>query len=128
MPKDNDRPDEKKLGKDLVPGDIIRAKKGSNDTCIIVGINNHKDFYNDEDHYEVYDINYCSDGPYLGRFNLNEEFNVVCNRRDILKYYDLVELELLRKAADLVDCRKELINIKKGVIIKLNKELKDVIK
>ena len=123
MPKDNDRPDEKKLGKDLLPGDIIRAKKGSNDTCIIVGINNHKDFYNNEDHYEVYDINYCSDGPYLGRLDFDEEFDVVCNRKEILKYYNLIELELLRKAADLIDYRKELVNVKNVAITRLNNNL-----
>jgi hypothetical protein len=119
MPKDNNLPDRIILGKDLKEGDILREKKGLNDTCIITEIN-YKD-KEERDHLSVYDIN--SEEYLFTFFNPNEEYIVICNREEILKYYDLAELQLLRASADAIKDRNELINIRRKCIKRLNDNL-----
>ncbi len=117
MPKDNDLPDINKLGYDLTPGDIIREKKGDTNTSIIISINREED----RNQFLFYDINM---EDYLFRFfDYNQGFTIIRNRKEILKYYDLVELQLLRKSADLLEGRRELVKLRKDVIIKMNKKL-----
>jgi hypothetical protein len=120
MPKDNNLPDRIILGKDLKEGDILREKKGLNDTCIITEIN-YKD-KEERDHLLVYDIN--SEAHLFTFFDPDEEYIVICNRKDILKYYDLAELQLLRVSADAIKDRNELINIRRKCIKRLNDNLK----
>jgi hypothetical protein len=120
MPKDNNLPDRIILGKDLKEGDILREKKGLNDTCIITEIN-YKD-KEERDHLLVYDIN--SEAHLFTFFDPDEEYIVICNRKDILKYYDLAELQLLRVSADAIKDRNILVDKRKDRINRLNDNLK----
>jgi hypothetical protein len=121
MPKDNDfdLADINKPGQDLTPGDIIREKKGINNTSIIISINGEKD--EPKNHFLFYDIN--MEDYLFGFFEYDQVFTIIRNRKEILKYYDLVELQLLRKSANLLDGRRELVKLRKDVIIDMNKKL-----
>jgi len=113
------------LGKNLKSGDCIRDKKGFHSAGIIIGINGLPRFYPNENHYQWFDINSPEDGPYSGNLNMEDEFIIINSRREILRYYDIVELALLRYSADLMDYRRNLIDIKKSVINDLNNKDKE---
>jgi hypothetical protein len=122
MPKDNnfDLADINKPSQDLTPGDIIREKKGNNNISIIISINSEED--EPRNHFLFYDIN--MEDYLFGFFEYDQVFTIIRNRKEILKYYDLVELQLLRKSANLLDGRRELVKLRKDVIIDMNKKLK----
>lgn len=123
MPIDRKAPDVMKLGKDLKPGDVIRFEKRSNDTSIIMKINHLEKFYGGKDHYEFFSFNDCSCGTYTGHLDMNKKYTVIQGRDEIRGIFDRVELELLRHAADIMDHRRELIDIKSAAFDELNKKL-----
>ena len=123
MSEDQEKEDTIKLGKDLKIGDCIRAKHGSHTSGIIKSINELEDFYEDKLHYEIYDINYFMNGPCSTHLDLKEEFTVINSRKEILRYYNIVELGILGHAADLMDFRRDLKIIKSISINRINKKL-----
>ena len=106
-------------GKDLKPGDCIKG----NISGIVISINGLNNIYGDEDHYEIYDINYCHDGTCSSHLDMDDNFELILDRKEILRYYNKVELELLRQSADCMKYRNELVDIRSKVISKLNKKL-----
>ena len=123
MPIDNEAPDVIKLGKDLKPGDIIRAERGSHDTYVIMRINHLQTFYSGKDHYEFFSVNDCTCGTYTSHLDMKKKFNVIQGRKEIIRIFDIIELELLRHAANIMDHRKELVGIKNVVFDDLNGKL-----
>jgi hypothetical protein len=119
MPKDNNLPDQIILGKELKEGDVLREKKGLNDICIIIDIN-YKD-KEERNNLLIYGLN--EEQHYFTFFDPDQEYIVICNRKEILKYYDLAELQLLRVSADAIRDRNELINKRKNRIERLNNNL-----
>ena len=122
MPEDYEKEDSIKLGKDLKIGDCIRSKHGSHSGGIVFRINGLPGFYKDP-HYEVYDINSPMDGPYSTYLDMEAEFTVINSRKEILRYYDAVELALLSHAADIMDHRRDLMVVKRVAIDVLNNKL-----
>jgi len=129
-------PDEIVLGKDLKPGDCIRAipwskEKNGNEMSIIVATtfcdDEHskelKKFYQEHPAYSVYDINCPEDGPYSCRIYPEQEFIVIRSRKDILYTYKTIEYELLKRSADLMNQRNELMKIKNKAIDIMNNRL-----
>ena len=132
MPIDNDAPDTIVLGKDLKPGYCVRStawseEKDGNDMGVIVetSMSNErlKKFYGDEPAYSIYDINCPCDGPCSTRLDLEKEFKRINSRKDILYTYRTIEHQILSRAADLMDYRRDLMKIKDDEINRINEEL-----
>jgi hypothetical protein len=106
----------------LQAGDCIRDSKGHHSAGIIIGVNHLDKFYSGDPHYSFYDINDCTNS-YSGHLDYDEEFTVINSRREILRYYNVIELELLRESADCLDRRRELIGIRRTAIDRMNDKL-----
>ncbi len=135
MPLDNLCPEKIVLGKDLKPGDCIRErrwpditdKEDGNNMGIIVSTTlvldkrgkKLKKFYVGHA-YEIYDINCPNDGPYSTRLDPEQEFKVIRSRKDILYIYEKVEYSLLKRSADLMNQRNDLLDIKSNAIDRID--------
>jgi len=126
MPIDNEVPDVIKLGKDLEPGDLIRGKRGHHSSGIIYRVNGLQKFYSGELHYEFFSLNDGGSGIYSSRLDPEEEFKVVCGRKEIIRAYDIIELSLLRAAANAVEGRTSLVRVKEMAFNNLNKKLDEM--
>ena len=115
MPIDNDTPDIIKLGRDLQPGDV------TNDG-VVCDVNGLENFYRGEPHYEFFCLNDPC-GIYSRRFNPKEDVTVTLSRKKILRAYDIIELGLLRIAANAVEDRNKLVRVKSLAIDRMNKKL-----
>ena len=111
-----------KTGKDLLPGDIIRTKGELYSLHIIISIDKHLNFHEQEHNMEYYCVQDGFTESMIGALDYKEEFNVIQNRKEILHYYDIAELELLRKSADVIDFRREIIGVKDLLIDRLNSD------
>ena len=118
-------PDSIKLGKDLQAGDCIRDSKGHS-AGIVVGVNHLDRFYKDNPHYSFYDINDCTHSCSM-HLDYDDEFTIINSRREILRFYDVVELELLRESANLLKYRSELCDVRQITIDRINDKL-DIMK
>jgi len=106
-------------GKDLKSGDVVIQKRGKHDSVNIivsVDINGIDKFWSGRPNYSFYYINDCNYGPYHANLKLSEIFYLITDRKEILRYYDMVELELLRNSAEIMRNRNYLIDIKRAVL------------
>jgi len=127
----NDK-DEIIKGKDLKPGDCIRRKdiSGNSDIGIIMSTTLHntkrgnelKKFYN-EPAYEIYDIDSPYDGPYSISFNIEQEFNLIRSRKEILYIYQTLDYELLKQSSKLMKQSYELDEVKDQALDRMNDRL-----
>ena len=122
MPLDENAPDTTILGIDLQVGDCVRSRRGSHDAGIVIGVNHLLKFYSGDPHYSFYPINDCTHS-YSSHLDYDEEFTVINSRREILRYYNVVELELLRESADLLKHRSELCDVRQIAIDRINDKL-----
>ena len=124
MPIDKDHKDEIVLGRDLKSGDCIRSKIGETGMGIIVTTTlidgTLKKYYGDEPAFMLYDINCPCDGPYSSHLKLDDKFEVVKSRDDILYIYRTIEHQLLSRSADLIKQRNELMDIKDKAVDRMN--------
>jgi len=131
MTLDWEIPDTIVLGKDLKPGDCIRAEIESHDMGIIIATTFVEDergkelkrFYENEPAIERYDINCPSDGPYTGHLKPEKEFFVINSRKDILYTYKEIEYQLLERSADLMNQRNDLMEIRSIAFDRLGDKL-----
>lgn len=101
-----------KLGKDLKVGDCIRCTPSHNAAGVIVEVD-PKGIKNDgEPNFSYYDLNDCSSGYYIAHLDLKQKFSVVNSRHEISRYYNVIELNLLRQSANTMDYRRDLMKIK----------------
>jgi len=126
MTLDNEVPDVIKLGKNLKPGDLIRDKRGHHSSGIIHRVNGLQKFYDGESNYEFFSLNDGGIGVCSSKLDPEEEFKVVCGRKEIIRAYDIIELSLLRTAANAVEGRTSLVRVKEMAFKNLNKKLDEM--
>jgi len=135
MTVDYEVKDEIIKGRDLQPGDCVRQKDRSkttygNELGIIMSTTLHdtkrgrelKKFYN-EPAYEIYDINSPYEGPFSTSFNLEQEFNLIRSRKDILHIYKTIDYELLKQSSKLMKQSHNLDEIKGEAVERMNERL-----
>lgn len=128
MPIDNDLPDTFKLGSELEVGDVIRHQKSKHGTGIISRVDKEgkSKFWEGRPNYSYYDVNCSSHGSGSTQLDLNEKFQIVNGRKDILRIYKDIDYDLLSMAADILEWRKELVQVKNIMIDRLNKKLTEM--
>jgi len=137
MTNDYEEKDEIIKGRDLQPGDCVRAicwaeNRDVNDTGIIMATSLHdttrgkelKEFYGNEPAYEIYDINSPTNGPCSTRLNPEKDFNLIRSRKDILHIYKTIDYELLKESADLLKQSFNIDDVKDLAFDRINDRLK----
>jgi len=104
-------------GKDLKPGDaIIKPHPGMVTDVDIEGINPTWSQPNIS-YYDVYD---CAYGYMTGPLNLEDDFEIFVDRKDILEMYKKIDYDILQYIADTIDRRKAFKDIFNEAINSMN--------
>lgn len=112
----------KKLGKDLEIGDVVK------ELGIIMEVKIESDpdgFWSGKPYYTALDLSDSHYGPGCGQLDLDKEFEVITERRDISKLFRTVECDIDGYIADMMEVRRELGEIHSNVFKKLNKKSKE---
>ena len=94
-------------GKELQPGHVIVGRG----MIIEVDIDGDSFFYDGKPSFSYYDINDSSYGSCSTSFDLEEEFEVCTDRRDIVHYFKIIDYQILSSIADLSEGRRTLKNV-----------------
>jgi len=102
----------KKKGKDLIPGDIVK------DFGFLIEINLESDpegFWEGKPYITYYDLNDSYYGPGSRELNEDEleEFEVLENRHDLIDAHNIVDSDLAKHIADLMEQRRVYSKIHK---------------
>lgn len=95
----------KKKREDIIPGDVIKDKG------FVLKINLQDDFWEGKPTATIfYDLNDSYFGPYVGELT-EDEYEVLENRRDLIDAHNIVDSDLAKHIADLLEYRKEFMKV-----------------
>jgi len=109
-----------KKGKDLKIGDIVK------DYGVVLKIELTSDpdgFWNGKpciQYLSLYDAYY---GSTFGELDLDKDFEVLTDRKDIVRILRNLDKELAKYIADTMQLRKDFLELKMKIVLKLNKKM-----
>ena len=107
-----------KKGKDLKVGDILK-KHG---LVIKVDLNPDPDgFWRGMPFITYFDINDSYYGPSSTYLDINKDFEIYTERKDIIKVLETIDCDLATYIADTIETRKNFHEIQQSIVNKLNK-------
>lgn len=107
-----------KKGKDLKVGDIAKYYG----LIIKVDLNPDPDgFWSGKPFITYLDLNDSYYGPSSTHLDINKDFEIYTERKDIIKVLETIDYHLSKYIADMMETRKQFHKIHQSIVDKLNK-------
>ena len=110
-----------KKANELKAGDVLKSEG----IVIEVDLSKDKDgFWGGKPNITILDVNDSYYGPGTRELRENEEFEIITDRKEIVRYYRIIDCDLAKYIADSLEFRKKFREITRAFFTKYNKKEK----